>query len=265
MSENVYTAINAVMREVGYVQKGGKMQYGDKYTYAKESDFIAAVRPLLVEHGVVVFPSGVLQLNQDTYPTNRGGEMNRDTAIIRFHFHHGASDTGFDVEVLGQGADSGDKSANKAMTAALKYALRQALLIETGDDPDDTASAQNERASKKPASNGNQRQPVSKPAAQNNAVREIMAIVDGIGGDLMEGGEVIHPKHSDSLDWMFAKNWAEFNRAYAEAHPYFKSAEHVFATIKKLYGGVPKFGDVKDGLDDVLSKYASREADEAAA
>lgn len=163
MSDNVYTAINAVMQEVGYVQKGGKMQYGDKYTYAKESDFIAAVRPLLVEHGVVVFPSGVLQLNQDTYPTNRGGEMNRDTAIIRFHFHHGASDTGFDVEVLGQGADSGDKSANKAMTAALKYALRQALLIETGDDPDDTASAQDARASKKPASNGNQRQPVSKP------------------------------------------------------------------------------------------------------
>lgn len=154
MSENVYTAINAVMKEVGYVQKGGKMQYGDKYTYAKESDFIAAVRPLLVEHGVVVFPSGVLQLNQDTYPTNRGGEMNRDTAIIRFHFHHGASDTGFDVEVLGQGADSGDKSANKAMTAALKYALRQALLIETGDDPDDTASAQDARAIKKPASSG---------------------------------------------------------------------------------------------------------------
>jgi len=147
--KNIYTAISAVMAEVGYVQKGGKMQYGDKYTYAKESDFIAAVRPALVDHGVVVHPAGVTQLNQDDYATNRGGLMNRDTAIFVYHFHHGESDTGFDVSVLGQGADSGDKSANKAMTAALKYALRQTLLIETGDDPDDTASEP--QAASKPA------------------------------------------------------------------------------------------------------------------
>jgi len=34
------------------------------------------------------------------------------------------------------GQDGGDKSVPKSLTIALKYALRQAFLMETGDDPD---------------------------------------------------------------------------------------------------------------------------------
>ena len=41
--------------------------------------------------------------------------------------------------------DTGDKDSNKAMTAAFKYALRQTLMIETGDDPDKTPNGEFER------------------------------------------------------------------------------------------------------------------------
>ena len=41
--------------------------------------------------------------------------------------------------------DVGDKSANKAATGLLKYALRQTFLIETGDDPDAESSNGMER------------------------------------------------------------------------------------------------------------------------
>ena len=57
-----------------------------------------------------------------------------------YRYTHAASGTFFDAAVIGSGADAGDKAFLKAMTSALKYALRQPFLIETGDDPDDTSS-----------------------------------------------------------------------------------------------------------------------------
>ena len=142
--KNIYAALNAVMKEVGYVQK--QRTAGLNYSYAGEAALIAAVRPVLVDHGVVVLPSGVRELRMETYETKSGAVMNRTVGMFSFIFAHGESETQHIVEVLGEGADSGDKSANKAMTAAYKYALREALMIETGDDPDQSASEPQERA-----------------------------------------------------------------------------------------------------------------------
>ena len=59
-------------------------------------------------------------------------------ATYVFRFIHAPSQTHIDVEVRGEGNDSLDKASYKAATGALKYAIRQAFLIETGDDPDDS-------------------------------------------------------------------------------------------------------------------------------
>ena len=143
---NIYQAMNEVMKQVGYVRKAGKVGSGSYgYSYAGEKDFIKTLRPALVDSGIVVYPAAIRQLNQDTFTTAKGSVMNRDTVVVTYHFHHADSDTGFDVEVTGQGSDSGDKSANKAMTSALKYALRQTFVIETGDDPDKHMSEPQQR------------------------------------------------------------------------------------------------------------------------
>ena len=47
------TALNAVMGAVGYVQKAQQMSQGMRYRYAGEADIIAALRPSMVEHGLV--------------------------------------------------------------------------------------------------------------------------------------------------------------------------------------------------------------------
>jgi hypothetical protein len=54
---------------------------------------------------------------------------------MRFQFF---ADDGSSVSVttIGEGMDSGDKSSNKAMSAALKYALVQMFCIPTADDKD---------------------------------------------------------------------------------------------------------------------------------
>ena len=48
--------INRVMTDVGYVQKKDENKF-QKYKYAGESALLAALRPAMVRHGLVLFPS----------------------------------------------------------------------------------------------------------------------------------------------------------------------------------------------------------------
>jgi hypothetical protein len=155
--KDIHAAINAVMGEVGYVQK--TKTNGLNYSFASEADLIKALRPVMIEHGITFYPSGVQIVANEAYETSNGKLMNRVIGMFTFTFTHAPSGTSLQVTVLGEGADVGDKASNKAMTGALKYALRQTFVIETGDDPDATSSEEQDRKSK-PGSNGKASQPV---------------------------------------------------------------------------------------------------------
>lgn len=131
--ENIHQALAAVMEEVGYVKK--QRSAGLNYSYAGEAALIEALRPAMVEHGVMVYVKRYFNLAQTEYETSKGSRMTRTIMQAVVTFQH-ESGTFIDVESAGEGADSGDKSVNKAMTGAYKYALRQTFCIETGDDPD---------------------------------------------------------------------------------------------------------------------------------
>ena len=140
MSEkNIYAALNKVMQEVGYVQK--KRTQGLNYSYAGEAALIEATRPHLVAQEIVVHPVSIQNVHLSDYTTRNGAVMNRAVVEVVYRFAHAPSESHIDVPVTGEGADVGDKSVNKALTGAYKYALRQTLLIETGDDPDKAPSA----------------------------------------------------------------------------------------------------------------------------
>lgn len=140
---NIYLAMNAVMDEVGYVQKQEGKGLG--YTYAGEARIIEAIRESMVKHGIVMFPVEIVDLRLETYTTKNGAVMNRTVMRYAFEFVHAPTGTRQRVETAGEGADSGDKSANKAMTGAKKYALTQSFLLRSGDDPDETPSSTQER------------------------------------------------------------------------------------------------------------------------
>jgi hypothetical protein len=144
MSE-VHAAINAVMKEVGYVQKLGRVTgSGPNYSYAGEKDLIQAIRPVMVEHGLMMYVSNIINVTRDTYSTKNGNVMNTTVITCEITFSHISGDS-VKSFAIGEGADSGDKSANKAMTGAYKYALRQTFCIETGDDPDKQPSVEQEK------------------------------------------------------------------------------------------------------------------------
>jgi hypothetical protein len=142
---SVSAAKLAVMAEVSYVEKK-KSSKDLPYPFASEEAFIEALRPTMIRHGLEIAPVGVQHVVTDQYTTRNGANMNHVIGIFTFRLTHRDSETFQDVVVYGEGADNGDKSCNKAMTAAMKYALRQAFCIATGDDPDKTSSRGMERA-----------------------------------------------------------------------------------------------------------------------
>ena len=142
---NVYEAMAAAMAETGYVQKRGRISEGGNYTFAGERHIIEEVRPCMVRHGLFIYPSRVIAVEMDEYTTSRGNHMNLVTVTQEYVLAH-SSGTFLTLQVVGAGADTGDKAAPKANTGAFKYAVRQSFALETGDDPDKDSSAEQERA-----------------------------------------------------------------------------------------------------------------------
>ena len=137
--KNVHEAIVHVMNQVGYVQK--QDADGLPYSIASEAAFIKAVRPHMVEIGLFIYQRDVQEIVTETFLTSNTKTAHKRIFKFEYAFYHAPSQTELGVTSIGEGDDFSDKGSNKAMTIALKYALRQTLLIETGDDPDKTPSS----------------------------------------------------------------------------------------------------------------------------
>lgn len=132
-------AVLAVMGEVGYVHKSGRVSSaGANYTFAGEVDLLRVLRPAMVAHGLCMLPVATeLREHHETVPGRDGKpRTSRTVRVVQTYRLLHVSGEYQDLVVVGEGQDSGDKAGAKAMTIALKYALRQAFLVETGDDPD---------------------------------------------------------------------------------------------------------------------------------
>lgn len=131
---NIGEAFLAIMNEVGYVQKTAKNKHQD-YMYAGERQLIQALRPALLKHEVICVPSEAKSRSEVVVA--EGKKTFRTIIDYIFVYTHVPSSTHIQVAVIGEGVDTGDKAAYKAATGALKYALRQPFIIETGDEPEE--------------------------------------------------------------------------------------------------------------------------------
>lgn len=176
MAENIHAALHAVYQKVGYVQKEKPKAGGLNYSYASEKALIETLRPAMVEAGIIVHVAQTTVDLRDTYTNTKGTVMNRTCINATVRFTHAPSATFIDVQALGEGIDAGDKSTPKAMTGAYKYALREAFCIETGDDPDQGVSAEQER-------NGAQQPEKKQDTPEAAAMRKLRAVMGEKGMD----------------------------------------------------------------------------------
>ena len=132
----IYGAICDIMSEIGAIGKNKKTTSGQIYNYRGVDDVMNALQPAMIRHRVFALPD-VLEDKREERPSRSGGNLIYTILKVKYTFY--ADDgTSVDAVVVGEGMDSGDKSANKAMSVAYKYACFQVFSIPTEEmiDPD---------------------------------------------------------------------------------------------------------------------------------
>lgn len=129
---NLYEKLLAARQEIGYLQKDGKVEFGStKYKAITDEKVMTTVRPILDKYKIVMLI--------DSIQMSRAATLTE--AVITWRFVDVENPKDFIlVQSAGQGADTQDKGAGKAMTYSRKYALLNTLLIPTGEDPDKISS-----------------------------------------------------------------------------------------------------------------------------
>lgn len=144
----IYKQISQIMRECPAIEKNQRnSQQG--YAYRGIDDAMNTLQNLLPKYGVFYVPE-VLESHREERTTAKGGNLIYSVLKVRYTFY--AEDgSHISAVVQSEGMDSADKSSNKAMSAACKYALFQVFNIPTKEfvDPDAT-TPEPSKASEKP-------------------------------------------------------------------------------------------------------------------
>jgi hypothetical protein len=140
---NIYQRINAVQREVKYIQKDRciRTKKGN-YKVVLHDDVVHKLRPAMVKHGIVATFS-VLKHSVENIAQAAASDTRAPFPLFRTITDLEACFINMDdpdnrhvITMLGYGIDGQDKGPGKAISYATKYALLKTFLLETGDDPD---------------------------------------------------------------------------------------------------------------------------------
>jgi hypothetical protein len=155
-----------ILRELDAIGKDQKnTQQG--FQYRGIDQVYNAINPILAKHGVYMTAEVLGKTREER--TNKNGTVLAFTCLrMRYHFH--AEDgSSVSTEAEGEGMDSGDKSSNKAMAVAHKYALLQAFCVPTKDldDPDKESHEVVAKPAPTPAPAPTQREVIHQPKTLN--------------------------------------------------------------------------------------------------
>ena len=136
----VFACINEVMKCLA--KKGiskDKTNNTQGYKFRGIDDVYNTLSSLLAEHGLVIYPI-VKSRCQEERKTSKGGVLFFTAVNVDYNVVAVEDGSSFTMYVYGEAMDSGDKSTNKAMSAAYKYMCLQLFCIPTEGDNDPDAS-----------------------------------------------------------------------------------------------------------------------------
>jgi hypothetical protein len=149
---NIYQKMAAITAELQTVAKNLTVETGKGKSYkaVSERDVIDAVKPIEAKHGVYSYPADreVLEAVALESESEYNGKITKKTTFFSriktvYRFVNVDDPQDFiETVTFAEGIDAQDKGSGKAMTYADKYALMKAYKISTGDDPDQTASVE---------------------------------------------------------------------------------------------------------------------------
>lgn len=144
----IHAQLAAIMTAVDAVGKD-RRNSGQGFQYRGIEDVMDALHPIFAEHKVFVL-SEVMDEKTEERTTAKGGSLIYRVLKVKVSYVSGEDGSRESVTVVGEGMDSGDKAANKAMSAALKYALTQTLILPYGQVDGDASTPPDSKPDSKP-------------------------------------------------------------------------------------------------------------------
>lgn len=127
-TKNIFQRIHEVMKQVQYLAKDDHVEFkSTSYKAISEEKVTSTMRKALIDNGLVVFP---IKQNRE-----RVGTITSVDVTYRLQNIDDPDDY-IEIVSSGDGADTQDKGAGKAMTYAFKYMFLRTFAIPTGEDPD---------------------------------------------------------------------------------------------------------------------------------
>jgi hypothetical protein len=133
----VYQSINAIqyaLSKVG-ITKQGRNNQGAGYNFRGIDQVYNTLSPLLAEHKLCILPR-VVKSMQTERQSSSSKTLIYSYVTMEFDLVSSEDGSKHTICTVGEAFDSGDKSMNKAMSAAYKYAAFQAFAIPTEGDND---------------------------------------------------------------------------------------------------------------------------------
>ena len=130
MSEKgqIFPLMVKVMADVVAIGKDSRNQQ-QGFNYRSIDAVYNALNPLLAKHGIFMAPEVLDKTREER--TNKNGTVLAFTCLRMRYTFYAPDGSSVSCVVEGEGMDSGDKSSNKAMAVAHKYALLQTFCIPT--------------------------------------------------------------------------------------------------------------------------------------
>jgi len=215
----IHKKMSEAMKSIGAISKNQTNTH-QRYKFRGIDDVYNALNKPLSDAGIYYVPE-VLGYERSVAPNNKGTLVATVVMKVKYTFY---AEDGSSVEttVYGEAFDTSDKATNKALTAALKYAVFQIFCIATENSEDaDSANVPVTQNKRPPAP---QKAPVNNPGPNmlpdtfvfktgpfaGQAIASVEQNVLGMwareGVANPENGPELKAKYKQVLDYLEAKN-----------------------------------------------------------
>jgi hypothetical protein len=223
------------MRDVRNVGKNGKNE-SQNYSFRGVDDAIGALAQPLRDHGVFMTPE-VLD-----FKTELRGRQNAVMMRVAFHFYGPAGDHVTAI-TMGEASDFADKASNKAMSAALKYALIHTFMIPVDSKSLDDGDRDHPEGHRSAADAYMER--LRKPMVWNN-VNALTAMHAEVKADGLLGETVYGPDGATTLETLIVGRGKQLRAEAAEreARKAQEAGEVAAQVAAETGGGAVRVGNV---------------------
>jgi hypothetical protein len=131
----IFKQMTAVMKEIKSITKDQK-NVAQGFKFRGIDQFVNALYPALTKHNVFMVPACERESHELKDVTRSSGKAGIDKHVTLMMSYTFFAEDGSWIKagpIPAEGLDSGDKATNKALSAALKYALIQTFSIPTED------------------------------------------------------------------------------------------------------------------------------------